>query len=214
MTIATLLALATFCFVTAITPGPNNTLLLTSGVSFGFQRTLPHIFGIALGYAVMLLAIGLGVGGLFRTYPALYDLLRILATLYMLWLAWRIAASATLSEVRATARPMSFLQAAAFQWVNPKGWGSGLGALTAYAAPNAFPRDVYIVAGVFSAVILPCIVVWTAFGVLLRQFLSRRGALRAFNITMALLLVASLYPIWSGFNMPAAWVRFAGHPLS
>ena len=211
MTASTLLALTTFCFATSITPGPNNTLLLASGVSFGFQRTLPHLMGVALGFAVMLLAMGLGIGGLFRAYPPLYDLLRVLATLYMLWLAWRIGSSAGLSEVRESARPMSFLQAAAFQWVNPKGWASGLGALTAYAAPDAFPDDVFIVAGVFTAVVLPSIAVWTAFGVLLRRFLSRRGALRTFNITMAMLLIASLYPIWAGFKVPVAWTRIAGH---
>jgi threonine/homoserine/homoserine lactone efflux protein len=211
MTLSTLLALATFCLVTAITPGPNNTLVLASGATFGFQRTLPHLFGIALGYAFMLLAIGLGIGSLFQIYPSLYDLLRILATFYMLWLAWRIASSASLSEVRDTARPMSFLQAAAFQWVNPKGWASALGALTAYASPNAFPRDVFIVTAVFTAIVLPSIAVWTSFGLLLRRCLSRRGALRAFNVVMALLLVASLYPIWAGFKASASWTHLAGH---
>jgi threonine/homoserine/homoserine lactone efflux protein len=199
VTIATLMALVTFCFATSITPGPNNTLLLASGVSFGFVRTVPHLFGVALGFAAMLLAIGVGLGSLFRMHPTLYTVLQACATGYILWLAWCIGSSRTLGEIHKRPRPMSFLEAASFQWVNPKGWASGLGALTTYVAPNAFLEDLLIVAGVFAAVMLPCIAIWAAFGVVLRRFLSRRSILRGFNIVMALLLVVSLYPIWTSY---------------
>jgi threonine/homoserine/homoserine lactone efflux protein len=200
VTITTLAALVTFCLATSITPGPNNTLLLASGVNFGFVRTVPHLFGVALGFAAMLLAIGMGLGNVFRSHPALYAVLQVYATGYILWLAWRIGSSGTLSEIRSAPRPMNFLEAASFQWINPKGWASGLGALATYVSPDAFLNDVLIVAGVFAAVMLPCIAIWAAFGVLLRRFLSRRSILRAFNIVMALLLVVSLFPIWTSLG--------------
>jgi len=205
VTMTTLAALMTFCLATSITPGPNNTLLLASGVNFGFVRTVPHLLGVALGFAAMLLAIGLGLGKVFKAHPALYTVLQVCATGYILWLAWRIGSSRTLSDIRSAPRPMNFLEAAGFQWINPKGWASGLGALATYVSPDAFLNDVLIVAGVFAAVMLPCIAVWAAFGVLLRRLLSRRSVLRSFNILMALLLVLSLFPIWT--SLGAHWER-------
>jgi threonine/homoserine/homoserine lactone efflux protein len=200
---ATLLALATFCFATSITPGPNNMMVLASGANFGFQRTLPHLLGITLGFAVMLLAVGLGVGGLFVAYPALYDGLRVVGAAYLLWLAWRIATASGIGQGAAWARPMTFLEAAAFQWVNPKGWAASLGAITAFVAPDAFLAGVLIVAAMFGAVMFPCIACWAGFGVVLRRFLDRPWTLRAFNVTMAVLLVASLYPMFQGFGAQA-----------
>src|SRR6185436_17980675 len=115
---AMLLALATFCFVSSITPGPNNMMLLASGANFGFRRTLPHLMGVSIGFGAMVFAVGLGLGGLFTAYPALYDVLRVVGGAYMLWLAYRIATASGLGDGGSvTARPMSFLEAAAFQWV-------------------------------------------------------------------------------------------------
>ena len=108
MSEAMLLALATFCFVSSITPGPNNMMLLASGANFGFRRTLPHLMGVSLGFGAMVLAVGLGVGGIFTAYPALYDVLRVVACAYMLWLAYRIATASGIGDRKATARPMSF----------------------------------------------------------------------------------------------------------
>ena len=192
---AMLLALATFCFASSITPGPNNMMLLASGANFGFLRTLPHLFGVTIGFGIMVLAMGFGVGGLFTAYPVLYTLLRVLSTAYLLWLAWRIATARGINERQAAAEPMTFLQAVAFQWVNPKAWASALGAITAFVAPGNFSIGVLIVAAVSIVVMVPCIASWTGFGTLLKSFLTQPWRLRAFNVTMATLLVASIYPM-------------------
>jgi threonine/homoserine/homoserine lactone efflux protein len=204
MSEAMLIALATFCFVSSITPGPNNMMLLASGANFGFKRTLPHLMGVSIGFGAMVLAVGLGVGGLFVVYPALYTVLKIVGGAYMLWLAWRIATADGIGDSGATARPMSFWEAAAFQWVNPKAWAISLGAITAFVAPGEFLAGVLIVTAVFAAINLPCIASWAAFGVVLRRFLDKPWTLRAFNITMAVLLVASLYPMVADLKLGAA----------
>jgi threonine/homoserine/homoserine lactone efflux protein len=195
MSEAVFFALATFCFVSSITPGPNNMMLLASGANFGFRRTLPHMFGITLGFSLMVLAVGLGLGGLFTAYPALYDVLRVVGAAYLLWLAWRIATASGIGDGSSSSRPMTFLEAVAFQWVNPKAWATSLGAITAFVAPEEFVLGVLIVTGVFLLVNLPCIASWAGFGVVLRRFLDRPWTLRAFNVSMAVLLVASIYPM-------------------
>jgi threonine/homoserine/homoserine lactone efflux protein len=196
MSEALLLALATFCFVSSITPGPNNMMLLASGANFGFRRTLPHLLGVTLGFGAMVLAIGLGISGVFTAYPALYSVLRVVGGAYMLWLAWRIATANGIGQANAASRPMSFLEAAAFQWVNPKAWAIALGAITAFVSPGQLVGGVLIVTGVFTIVNLPCVASWAGFGVVLRRLLDRPWALRAFNVTMAVLLVLSLYPMF------------------
>lgn len=196
MSDAMILALATFCFVSSITPGPNNMMLLASGANFGFRRTLPHLMGVTIGFGAMVLAVGLGIGGLFLAYPALYTVLKVVGGAYMLWLAWRIATANGIGEGDATARPMSFWEAVAFQWVNPKAWAISLGAITAFVAPEEFFVGVAIVTAMFTAVNFPCIASWAAFGVMLRRLLDKPWTLRAFNVTMAVLLVLSLYPMF------------------
>ena len=202
MSEAMILALATFCFVSSITPGPNNLMLLASGANFGFRRTVPHLLGVTIGFGAMVLAIGFGVSGLFAAYPALYSALRVVGAAYMLWLAWRIATASGLGDARTNARPMSFLEAVAFQWINPKAWAMSLGAITAFVAPGEFFVGVLIVTAVFTAINLPCVASWAGFGTVLRRLLDRPWALRAFNVTMALLLVLSLYPMLEGFRSP------------
>jgi len=204
MSEAMLLALATFCFVSSITPGPNNMMLLASGANFGFRRTLPHLMGVSLGFGAMVLGVGLGVGSIFTAYPALYDVLRVVACAYMLWLAYRIATASGIGDGKATARPMSFVEAVAFQWINPKAWAMALGATTAFVAPGEFVVGVLIVTAVFTAINLPCVASWAGFGVVLRRFLDRPWTLRAFNVTMAVLLVASLYPMIADLKLGAA----------
>jgi len=190
-----LLALATFCFASSITPGPNNMMLLASGANFGFARTLPHLMGITIGFIFMILAMGFGVGSFFTKYPVLYTILRALSTAYLLWLAWRIATAGGISERDAAAQPMTFLQAAAFQWVNPKAWAYSLGIITAFVAPDNFVAGLPFAAAVAAIVMLPCMATWTGFGTLLKRVLTQAWSLRAFNVTMALLLVASIYPM-------------------
>lgn len=189
-----LIALVTFCVVSTVTPGPNNMMLLSSGATFGFQRTIPHILGISIGCVVMVLSLGLGLAGVIARAPWLYTALHIVSTGYLLYLSWRIATSAGVGAPSARARPLRFIDAAAFQWVNPKAWAMTLGATTSFARPESLTGDVSMVALVLAVVGLPCIMLWAGGGTVVRQLLTRPGALRAFNIGMAALLVASLLP--------------------
>jgi threonine/homoserine/homoserine lactone efflux protein len=133
-------ALVLFALVSSITPGPNNTMLMASGANFGFRATIPHLLGVSGGFFLLVLAAGLGLGGLFAAYPPLHDILAVVGGAYLLWLAWKIATSKGLGLGEGSARPQTFLQAAAFQWVNPKAWAMALGGVTAYA-----PREDYVV---------------------------------------------------------------------
>lgn len=192
-----LAALAAFAFVSSITPGPNNAMLMASGANFGFARTLPHLAGVAIGFAVLLLAVGLGLGGLFTAFPALHTVLKVVGAAYLLWLAWKIATAKGVGGHGGGGRPITFLQAAGFQWVNPKAWVMSVGAVATYVPLGAgLLGNVALVVLVFSLVNLPCIVAWTGGGVALRRVLARPAALRAFNAVMAALLVASLIPIF------------------
>jgi threonine/homoserine/homoserine lactone efflux protein len=194
MTLDQILAFAVFAFVISITPGPNNTMVLASGANFGLRPTIPHLLGIDLGFAVMIVAVGSGMGGLFTAFPALHSTLRYLGALYLLYLAWKIARSGGPDTQGSRKKPLSFLQAASFQWVNPKGWIAATGAVATYTPSNGFFANLLIVTAVFAMVMGPCITLWAAVGTALRGFLGNPAYLRGFNAAMALLLVASLYP--------------------
>jgi threonine/homoserine/homoserine lactone efflux protein len=195
MTTELLLAFAAYAFVTSITPGPNNTMLLVSGANFGFGPTIPHMLGVAAGFAVMVLAVGLGIGGIFVLFPPLHEILRYGGALYLLYLAWKIGTSHGLGGGDGAAEPMSFLQAAAFQWINPKAWIMAIGAVAAYTPQNGYFVNIAIVALVYFIINAPCIAAWAGFGTALRGVLRQPLYLRVFNIAMALLLVVSLYPL-------------------
>jgi len=197
MTPDLLSALVAFAFVSSITPGPNNLMLLASGVNFGFRRTVPHMLGIGIGFTLMVALVGLGLAGVFTAWPPARPALKIAATVYMLWLAWKIAHAAPPESAQGNATPLTFLQAAAFQWVNPKAWTMALGAISLYA-PGQEVVAVLWVAGVFGLVNLPCVSSWTVMGMALKRALQNPARLRVFNVTMALLLVASLYPVLTG----------------
>jgi threonine/homoserine/homoserine lactone efflux protein len=193
-----LVALIAFAFVTSVTPGPNNMMLLASGVNFGVRRSVPHMLGISLGFMLLVIAVGLGLGQLFERVPLLFSALRYLGGAYMLYLAWRIAGSGA-PKTRADERgkPFTFIQAAAFQWVNPKAWIMAIGAITTYAPQENFVVNVLLIAALFALINCPSVGLWTVAGSLLRRWLERPRILRAFNLGMALLLVASLYPIFA-----------------
>lgn len=196
MTAELLLAFVAFALVTSITPGPNNMMLLASGVNFGIRRSLPHMLGISLGFMVLVIAVGMGLGQLFERLPVLHDVLRYAGAAYLLYLAWKIAqAGAPQGRDTPSAKPFTFLQAAAFQWVNPKAWIMAIGAITTYTPHEGFFTNVLLIAALFALVNCPSVGLWTVAGSLLRKWLDNPRALRAFNIGMALLLVASLYPI-------------------
>ncbi|MFK8054227.1 MAG: LysE family translocator [Woeseiaceae bacterium] len=191
----TLLALAAFAFVSSITPGPNNLMLMASGANFGFRRTLPHMLGVAFGFMFMLLVVGIGLTQLFIRYPASYTVLRVVSLFYLLFLAWKIAsASPVKTDAEDSAsKPFSFLQAAAFQWVNPKAWIMSLTAISVYAGDRSFTQ-VLIVTLVFGLVNIPSVSSWAVLGQQISRWLSTPTRLRTFNVTMAVLLVASLVP--------------------
>ena len=195
MTTELLIAFVAFAFVTSVTPGPNNMMLLASGVNFGLRRSLPHMLGISLGFMVLVMAVGLGLGQLFEQLPMLYSVLRYLGAAYLLYLAWKIANSGAPNQASERGKPFSFLQAAAFQWVNPKAWVMAIGAITTYTPQENFLVNVLLIAALFALVNCPSVGLWTVAGSLLRNWLGNPRVLRNFNIGMALLLVASLYPI-------------------
>ena len=189
---AALPAAMTFALAMSITPGPNNTMLLASGVNFGFRRTLPHMIGITFGCMVMMIAIGLGLGQLFERLPTLYTVLEAASVAYLLYLAWKIASSRSLSIGNSERRPTTFLQAATFQWVNPKAWMMAVTGVTAFHLSYDLLTNSVLLALAFATVNLPSISLWAAFGVAMRRLLSMTIVLRAFNWTMAALLVASI----------------------
>ena len=194
MTYQLFLPLTWFAFVTSITPGPNNLMLLASGANYGFRRSIPHMLGISGGFCVMVALVGIGLMGLFEAWPPAHTVLTVLSVAYMLWLAWKIANASSPEEAKADGRPMTFLQAALFQWINPKAWTMAVPAITFYA-PDRDLLAVLAVAIIFALINLPTVSLWTLLGQEMRRFLDAPARLKAFNWTMAALLVASLYPI-------------------
>lgn len=194
MDLETLTALAVFAFVSSATPGPNNLMLMASGANFGFARTVPHMLGISVGFMVMMFAVGAGLIQLFDRFPVIYDVLKVLSILYMLWLASKIATAAPVTRNASAGTPMTFLEAAAFQWVNPKAWAMALTAITVYVGEAAM---IWLATGalLFALVNLPSVSLWTLAGQQLQRILTNPRRLRAYNWTMAALLIASLYPV-------------------
>ena len=196
MTYDLLLALISFAFVSSITPGPNNLMLMASGANYGFRRTIPHMLGISIGHSFMVTMVGIVLLQVFHAYPVLNTILKILSVAYMLWLAWKIANAVPPNAKSVEGKPFTFLQAAAFQWVNPKAWFMAITAITVYATPiEGLWIGSFTVAAVFAMTNFPSIMVWAGVGVQVRRWLGSAKRLRAFNLTMAILLVLSLYPV-------------------
>jgi threonine/homoserine/homoserine lactone efflux protein len=192
-----LIAFVMFATVMFFTPGPNNIMLLSSGLTYGFRRTLPHLAGITIGFAFMVGAVGLGLGTIFITYPVLQTILKYAGVAYLVYLAAVIAMSGPVAPDQDNARgPMTFWGAAMFQWINAKGWVMVIGTITAYAGIAGFPWNIVI--QVMLSLLLGTLScsAWALFGSALRPILTSPGAVRAFNIVMALLLLASLYPVF------------------
>ncbi|CAM3805620.1 hypothetical protein PMAG_a1348 [Pseudoalteromonas mariniglutinosa NCIMB 1770] len=192
MNIELLSALVLFAFVSSITPGPNNFMLMSSGANFGFRRTVPHMLGVALGFVLMLVLVGLGVMQLFDLFPTSYQILKVLCIGYLFYLAYKIATSQTAEgNNQDKAKPLTFVQAALFQWVNPKAWTMALSAMSVYA-PSKNVHATLIVGLVFGLINLPCVSSWTLLGQKLQHHLKDPRRLQRFNITMALLLIVSV----------------------
>ena len=171
-------------------------MLTTTGVNFGVRRGIPHLMGICIGFPIMLILIGLGFGGLFNLYPVLHELIKLVGIVYLLYLAWKIGSTRHADDPQAQTKPMTFIQAAAFQWVNPKAWVMGSSALAAFTSLEAnFLLQVIIVAGTFLIITIPSAGIWLIFGAGLQHVLTNPNHLRIFNLSMAVLLVASILPV-------------------
>jgi threonine/homoserine/homoserine lactone efflux protein len=192
-----LIAFVIFATVMFFTPGPNNVMLLSSGLTYGFRRTVPHLAGIVIGFAFMIGAVGLGMGTIFITYPVLQTVLKYAGAAYLIYLAVAIATSGPVMPDQDNRRgPMTFWGAAMFQWINIKGWVMVIGTITAYAGIASFPWNITI--QVMLSLLLGVVAcsTWALFGTALRPLLTSERAVRVFNIVMAVLLLASLYPVF------------------
>ncbi|MEM7300214.1 MAG: LysE family translocator [Pseudomonadota bacterium] len=195
MSLEVFIALLGFSFVASATPGPNTLMLFASGINFGFKRTVPHMVGVIIGFAALLLAVGFGLGALFERIPHLFTAIKVLGGIYMLYLAWRIANAGAIESKGSGAAPMRMHEAALFQWVNPKAWIMGGIAVALYTSPENYTWTVVLVVLAFVLVSLPSVILWAGFGTALRRLLSDPVWLRRINIAMALALVASLWPM-------------------
>ncbi len=193
-------ALVLFAFSAAITPGPNNVMLMSSGLNYGVRKSLPHLFGICLGFPVMVLLIGVGLGSLFERFPMIHTVIQVLGIVYLLYLAWVIAMTKTHDISSSNAKPLNFWQAALFQWVNPKAWIMATGAIATYTtlSTNIF-QQIGIIALIFLITAFPSAATWLFFGANLKRFLQNPKHQKIFNISMALLLVGSIIPVFVNF---------------
>jgi threonine/homoserine/homoserine lactone efflux protein len=192
------LAIILFAIATCVTPGPNNTMIMTSGLNYGIQRSLPHYLGIILGFPAMVVAVGLGLASLFEQYAVLHLLLKVAGASYLTFLAWKIA-SAPISDLSVTeGKPFTFLQAATFQWVNPKAWVLAVGATATYTVVGSdYSLQVLVIAIIFLVFGAPCIMLWLWFGASLKRLLQKPESVKYFNYAMATLLMLSLLPVFN-----------------
>ncbi|PHS32004.1 MAG: lysine transporter LysE [Sulfurovum sp.] len=191
-----LLSVISFAFATAMTPGPNNFMLLSSGVTFGYKRTLAHIIGVMVGFPIMILAVGLGLGTVFESYPLLYDLLKVVGISYLLWMAWKIAtSSSSMGSDDKVKKPFTLFQAMLFQWVNPKAWVMVITAIGSFitSKEDAF-LQVLVIAFTYLCVGFLSTNFWALGGVYLQKFISNEKKVKMFNRVMAVLIILSVVP--------------------
>ncbi|OZG74818.1 lysine transporter LysE [Hahella sp. CCB-MM4] len=193
-----LLSALLFALVSTVTPGPNNIMVMTSGLNYGVYRTLPHFFGICLGFPAMVVAVGVGLGALFEEVPMLHTVIKVVGISYLLYLAYKIATTRSGPSDTDNDRPLTFVQAAMFQWVNPKAWVMAVGAMAAFTTVNGevLMQSLWI-SSAFFLVSFPCVGLWLMGGAALRNWLSEPKQLRLFNLTMASLLLLSVLPMIS-----------------
>lgn len=192
MTFATLISFIIYSFVTSITPGPNNIMLAASGVNFGFKRSIPHILGIGIGFGFMVSVVGLGIGSLLSSNIVLYESLKIVGITYLLYLAYKIYHSSSVDTSSNKTKPLTFLQAAMFQWVNPKAWIMAMGAVTTYLSSQSELYWYLVVGVIYGAIGIPSTGVWALIGEKLQKYIHDQKKLKTFNAVMALLLVLSV----------------------
>jgi len=189
-------ALILFAFTATITPGPNNIMMMTSGVHFGIKKSIPHLLGIAFGFPSMVMLIGFGFNIVFKQYPFLHELIKILGIVYLMYLAWKIAVAQPSTMDSKSTKPLSFIKAALFQWVNPKAWVMASGAISAYTIQGVgFMHQVMIITLTFFIMAFPCVGTWLFFGVGLKRYLQNTRHQKVFNFSMASLLILSILPV-------------------
>ncbi|OYD23908.1 LysE family translocator [Oceanimonas baumannii] len=191
-----LFAVVLFAVSSSVTPGPNNIMVMTSGVNFGVRKSLPLLTGICVGFTVMLLLVGLGFSQLFDMFPNLHFIIKCVGVMYLLYLAYLIASSAGGVESDKQSKPFSFMKGALFQWVNAKAWVVASGALAAFTTvgANFFSQNI-VIAFTFFVVSFPCVGVWLVFGSLLKNALNSSRSRARFNFTMSGLLILSVVPV-------------------
>jgi len=190
-------AIILFAIVSCVTPGPNNAMIMASGLNYGIRRSLPHYFGICVGFPAMVMAVGLGLAGLFQRFPVLHTGMKIAGAVYLSYLAWRIASAPVTNTNQTAGKPFTFLQAAAFQWVNPKAWALAVGATVTYTVIDLnYGLQIVAIALIFLIFGPPCIMLWLWFGAALKSVLQQPRSVRIFNVAMASLLMASLLPVF------------------
>jgi threonine/homoserine/homoserine lactone efflux protein len=190
-----LIAVVLFAVSTCFSPGPNNLMLVTSGAKFGLERSWQHIWGVALGFPLMVAIVAMFLGAVFQALPALHDVLNIVGAFYLLYLSWKIIMAGGSIEQGNAGKPLSFTEAALFQWVNPKAWVMATGAIAAYTTASGYAVSVAGIVAAFTAAGFASSFTWVAFGTLIARFLNTPGRMRAFNIVLGLLLIASMAPI-------------------
>lgn len=198
MEFSLLFAISLFAFVMSVTPGPNNIMLLASGAQFGYQKTLPHIFGILIGIATLFASVLLGLGAVLERYPDIYNVLKVFGSLYLFWLAWKITIALTdpnpMNNAQANTKPMSILTAACFQFVNPKAWAMCVGSISTFTLAG----EQYLESGLW---IMLCfalngfiaISLWAYLGVGIAQWLTTIKRKKVFNYTMGTMTVGTLF---------------------
>lgn len=195
------LSLALFTFVSGITPGPNTLMLMASALNHGVRRSLPHYLGICLGFPILVLITGMGMKAVFDYFPDVYMIIKVAGVSFLLYLAWKIANSANVRADEKVKRPITFMQAAAFQWLNPKAWVVAVSSLATFTEPDNFQATMFTLVFFYLVVGFITMAFWLKLGQSLRRFLNTGRRLQAFNISMALLLIVSVVPmVLSGVN--------------
>ena len=190
-----LIAIIIFAFVSSITPGPNNIMLLASGTNYGLKKTIPHLFGIFIGFSFLLLSIGFGLSQIFDLFPISKLILKISCGIYLTYLSYKIATATTFkNDIKKKSKPLTIKQAALFQWVNPKAWIMAMSAISVYA-PNHEFSTILIITVAFVLINIPCQCLWTYAGERLSYILNNQHRLKIFNYIMAGLLMLTLLEI-------------------
>ncbi|ENW18674.1 Transporter, LysE family [Acinetobacter haemolyticus CIP 64.3 = MTCC 9819] len=201
MSLLTFFSFIVYSTVTSITPGPNNIMLAASGLNFGLKRSIPHILGIGFGFGVMVILVGYGIGAALGSSPLLYEILKIIGISYLLYLAYKIYRAGSIKTDTKVDKPLSFMGAALFQWVNPKAWIMAMGAITTYSSANSRLVEFVFIGVIFGLVSIPSVGVWAYMGEKLKMIVNHPRKVQLFNTVMALLLVASvIVPIKDSVN--------------